>query len=682
MFPIVALPLWRSLVVAAAAIIVWRLPWSVAERTWQSTTPDDPARLAFGVLGLATCVVSVLTLHFPGRRNVSLLLLPVLLVWWQLDGALAVGLAGFGALFGNAMRRAAPASSVAGAARVVLAATIGMAIATQLDEGQIAGPADGGPAAAFSPAWLAAAFAFITAASVADMLLDWLEARFGVRAERIGRLDLVTNVLILPLAFFLDIVGTALGIERLAVFLVGLLALLFVIRASINLRTLHASLQRLHRTVAGEREKLSTLIAHSGEGIFTVDGERRMTSVNPAMADLLGLPSTVLEGQPCAIACHFEDAEGQRLCPHRCPLRRAQVEQRPIAQDVVYRAPEQPPKHLLLTYAAVGEPDGSLSLGIGIARDVTAQKETEQLRQEFVSLVIHELRSPLTASLGYLSLLKRLAQRSEAPEGDKQLRYVERVEGAERHLLRLVNNLLDLARVERPEFAAENSEVALGPLIQEVVDTATMMAARKQIGIHLEAPEHLPTLWTSDFCVREALSNLVSNAVKYTPDGGTVTVRVSGPAPVAPVPERHAATTREAGGTPASPVTPGQAAPVVQHWVEIAVVDTGIGMSPEEQSRLFTKFFRSGRPEVRQERGTGLGLVLTKQLMEKLGGTISVRSAIGEGSAFTVTLPVVEPPPPTESEDGPEAAADGAAPVVRRAAQPVEDGRRVAAPGR
>jgi PAS domain S-box-containing protein len=208
------------------------------------------------------------------------------------------------------------------------------------------------------------------------------------------------------------------------------------------------------------RHKLATVFTQSAEGIYTVDGDLRIGGANPAMADLLGLPVTALEGRPCAAVCHFEDAAGERLCPGRCPLRLAWTERRPVTQEVIYQHPEQFPRTLLLTYAAAGDAQGRLELGIGILRDISGQKEAERLRDEFVSLVTHELRSPLTISLGYWTVKRSSALARRATQCGALRYFVSRIEGAERPL-RLVNNLLEIGRVEGPSFEPEYDQFDL-----------------------------------------------------------------------------------------------------------------------------------------------------------------------------------------------------------------------------
>jgi PAS domain S-box-containing protein len=596
---------------------------------------SSDAQVAFVILALATCAVSWLTLHFEARRNVSLLVVPVTLAWWQLGAPAAMAIGAFGALFGNATRRASITGSVAGAARIALAIGAG-SIATRLIAVSPIPAGGAGPNAAqavLSLAHLAHATLFVLAFSLADLVLDWADRRLhpgGWDATALlVRTDLTFNLLLLPLMVLFEAIYLALGYERQGVMLGGVLALLLVVRTYTNLRTMHDALQGLHRTVSEEREKLDTLVTHSGEAIFTVDPKLTISTANPAMQQLLGVPADQILGRACADVCHFEDEHGVRLCPDRCPLVAAKTGGAPVSVDVIYQAPDQPPKGLLLTYAAVTAPNGDLRLGIGIARDMSAQREAERLREEFVSLVTHELRSPLTSSTGYLDLLRRLIERAPISSGfdlDRALGYVNRIQGAERHLLRLVNNLLEIARVEQTDLPLDLAEVRLGNVISEVLDGIAPQAQEKRITIRREGEPDLPPIWTADLYLHEVLGNLVSNAVKYTPEEGTVIVRLR----------------EEPGDTPEP-----------KRLAVIDVVDTGYGMSPEDLGRLFSRFFRSGRPEIRKERGTGLGLALSRRMVERIGGRIDVQSELGRGSTFTLRLPMTPVPVETPAESVP-----------------------------
>jgi len=228
-------------------------------------------------------------------------------------------------------------------------------------------------------------------------------------------------------------------------------------------------------------------------------------------------------------------------------------------------------------------------------------QEANRLKTEFVTVVTHELRSPLTSIAGYLDLL--LEEGHEGAEAREA--YLQIVKRNADRLLELINDLLDLARLEAGKLELKRSPLDLEGLIQEVSGALRPQIEGKGQHLRLDLATPLPVVTGDPECVTQILLNLVSNAHKYTPQGGSITV----------------ATRAERAG------------------VCIAVQDTGIGLSSEEQQQLFTKFFRAQHPLVREVGGTGLGLAIARALVELHGGTITVVSAPDQGATFNVTLP-------------------------------------------
>jgi signal transduction histidine kinase len=228
-------------------------------------------------------------------------------------------------------------------------------------------------------------------------------------------------------------------------------------------------------------------------------------------------------------------------------------------------------------------------------------QEANRLKTEFVTVVTHELRSPLTSIAGYLDLL--LEEGSEGAEAREA--YLQIVKRNADRLLELINDLLDIARLEAGKLALKRQPLDLEGLIQEVSGALRPQIEGKGQHLHLDLAASLPVVTGDPERLTQILLNLVTNAHKYTPQGGRITV----------------ATRAERAG------------------VCIAVQDTGIGLSSEEQQQLFTKFFRAQHPLAREAVGTGLGLAIARALVELHGGTLTVVSAPGQGATFKVTLP-------------------------------------------
>ncbi|MBA3532149.1 MAG: histidine kinase, partial [Ardenticatenales bacterium] len=265
--------------------------------------------------------------------------------------------------------------------------------------------------------------------------------------------------------------------------------------------------------------------------------------------------------------------------------------------------PEQ--RQLALFSTPVESGDGNHLGRLFVFRDVTHEREADRMRSEFVSMVSHELRTPLTAIKGFVDLLVG----GEVGELEEEQReFLDIVKYNADRLMGLISDLLDLSQIEAGKIALELAPVDLLPLIRMVVTTLRRQIEAKGQQILLALPATLPSVRADADRLSQVLMNLLSNAHKYTPEGGKIII----------------------------------SGRMVQGQVALSVQDTGIGLSPEEQEKLFTRFFRAPNQQTRTEKGTGLGLAITRSLVQLHGSTIAVHSVPNEGSTFTFTLPVAE----------------------------------------
>lgn len=255
-----------------------------------------------------------------------------------------------------------------------------------------------------------------------------------------------------------------------------------------------------------------------------------------------------------------------------------------------------------------------LNTGFGAKVDELAQAnlqlyEMNNLKNDFLATMSHELRTPLNSILGFSDVLLSNAQ----VLNDKQRRYVGHIQSSGRTLLNLINDVLDLAKIESGKMERHPVELSLADLVERTVGSMTALADKKNIDLHWQVDPELPVLLQDLGKLQQILSNLLSNAIKFTPEGGRVQVRA----------ERR---------------EPGRFALIVE--------DTGIGIPLEDQERIFEKFRQgaaiSGQRDslTREFEGTGLGLSITKELSKLLGGEISLQSEFGKGSVFTIDLPL------------------------------------------
>jgi PAS domain S-box-containing protein len=250
-------------------------------------------------------------------------------------------------------------------------------------------------------------------------------------------------------------------------------------------------------------------------------------------------------------------------------------------------------------------------------------EEASRHKSEFLANMSHELRTPLNAIIGFSELLQT---RRYAPLGDKQARFVENIRNSGRHLLQIINDLLDLSKIEAGRTELRLAPVRLGELLEAARAVMTAQAASKDLALVLQLEPGLPVIEADPLRLRQVLLNLLSNAIKFTPDRGVVTVTakyVSG-SPLVPREEPSTAHREPERG-----------------HVEVSVHDTGIGIAPEDLGRLFQEFVQLDRSLDKLPQGTGLGLAITKKLVELHGGRIWARSdGPGRGSTFAVSFPV------------------------------------------
>jgi signal transduction histidine kinase len=239
-------------------------------------------------------------------------------------------------------------------------------------------------------------------------------------------------------------------------------------------------------------------------------------------------------------------------------------------------------------------------------------QEQTRLKSEFLANMSHELRTPLNAIIGFSSLMH---SGKVGPLADDQKEYLGDILTSSRHLLQLINDVLDLAKVESGKMSVTVEELDLARLVNEVKEILRGLAAEKTIRIVTTIDPAVSTAVLDGRMLKQILYNYLSNAIKFTPERGRVTIRIS---------------------------------PEGSELFRIDVEDTGIGIDPENIGKLFVEFQQLDAGRAKKYAGTGLGLALTKRLAEAQGGRVEVRSVPGSGSTFSVVLPLRVQPPRSE----------------------------------
>jgi len=258
----------------------------------------------------------------------------------------------------------------------------------------------------------------------------------------------------------------------------------------------------------------------------------------------------------------------------------------------------------------------SLDLKLGeLAEHNVSLYEANKVKGEFLANVSHELRTPLNSIIGFAELLEETLADRTGPVDEKRKRYAGNIIMSSRQLLDLINDLLDLAKIEAGRIDLHIDPVSLADTCEALVNLIRPQAEKKQINLTITCETGLPMVETDPGKMQQILFNFLSNAVKFTPQGGEVTLRV----------EKEPDTVDVGNGQPR---------------VRLSVTDTGPGIAAEDQDKIFDKFTQLDPSNTREHGGTGLGLTICRDLAKLLQGRIEVDSVLGEGATFTLVLPM------------------------------------------
>lgn len=358
---------------------------------------------------------------------------------------------------------------------------------------------------------------------------------------------------------------------------------------------------RVQQEEAGRREAILESIT---EGVIVTNSEGRAVLLNAAAEEILGVGRERVLGQPL-----------QHLLEMAAADREVDFAQLPDLTSPLHVLFELQDKQVRVSAAPVRALDGETVGVVAALRDVTKEVQAEKAKRDFIAVISHELRTPLTAILGYTeALYSGMGGELTAT----QSRFTRTVHENARRMVAMANNLIALTDSERGHLQLEYGETDLALIIGEVVQSFTPLVQANQLEWNLDVEQDLPIIDGDSNRIRQVVANLVSNAINFTFPGGRITVGAG-------VVDR-----REESG-PA----------YCSFWVQ----DTGIGIPADKQAIIWDRFSRADGPIKEEGRGLGLGLAIVKSLTEAHGGRVWVESVAGEGSSFTVLLPVRRPSP-------------------------------------
>lgn len=374
---------------------------------------------------------------------------------------------------------------------------------------------------------------------------------------------------------------------------IGRLAKLFNYM-TIELRRLHN--MNLNKIIA-ERNKTQTIIKNIGDGVIVTDLKERILVLNSVAEKWFGLKESDAGERP--IKDLITDRKLLWLIREATNRDDGRL---PAVEVTIKRKGEWQVRVLQARAARVLQEEGELIGIVTILRDVTREKEIDRMKTELVSMVAHELRSPLTSIAGFSELLLDSDLTHEQSE-----EYASIILKESNRLSDLINKFLDISRIESGKIQAKKAEIDLIDVVRTTVANNEHLAARKGIAIEVHAPEHLKKVKADYGMMEQAFVNLLSNAIKYSPENTRIDFVVK--------------------------ETPEQ--------VIVEVHDQGYGIPAKALRKVFDKFYRvSEHEKIREVSGSGLGLSLVKQIVDLHEGSVEVESELGRGSVFTVIVPI------------------------------------------
>jgi PAS domain S-box-containing protein len=344
------------------------------------------------------------------------------------------------------------------------------------------------------------------------------------------------------------------------------------------------------------------LFTSIGDGAITTDEFGTITRINPVALQILGYKEKEVIGKPFISNIVAENFDGHNMTVIDRPITKAYLTGKPVSGKLFYRTKKGKQVPVSVNVSPLmfeGRPIGAIE----VFRDVTLEIEVDRMKSEFISLASHQLRTPLSAIKTYTHMLY------DGYMGDlneTQKKSLETIIGASNRMNELISTLLSITRIESGTIAVNPKKIQLDHIVGEVLPELNLLADAKAITLSVIVKgKASTTIKTDSLIVKEVITNLTTNAIKYTPDCGKVEILIN----------------------------PRKSDILVQ------VSDTGWGIPLQAQDKIFSKFFRGPNIIKRETSGTGLGLYLVKGLLETLHGEIWFDSKEGEGTVFSFTLP-------------------------------------------
>jgi PAS domain S-box-containing protein len=366
----------------------------------------------------------------------------------------------------------------------------------------------------------------------------------------------------------------------------------------------------LREQLKNERSRFDIVLNSIVDGVYLTDVNKSITFWNHGAERITGYKATDVYGKTCKNLLRHVDEDGNSLCDKSCPLSETMDSAAPIYGKNVYSGTSWGRAvPVSVSCAPIIDAEGRVTGAVEVFRDISEVKELERRKSEFYSMITHDIKAPLTVILGYCELMldKELDNSMEDIE-----EFATQISRSAGNIKNLVEDFLNISKMSSGAFMGKREPLVTFDMIKKVLSGMSRVAEDKDIALSWHVDTHLPVPDVDIKMIERALTNLVSNAIKYTPAGGAVIVSAS-------------ASSSDSNK------------PHDMSWLEISVSDNGPGIPPEDQKYVFELYHRAGN--TRGVEGTGLGLAIVKAVCEAHGGSVSLSSDVDNGSVFTMRLP-------------------------------------------
>jgi two-component system, OmpR family, sensor histidine kinase VicK len=373
-----------------------------------------------------------------------------------------------------------------------------------------------------------------------------------------------------------------------------------------------------------EQLKANALMSSMADGVVVVDTQRRVQLMNRSALTMTGWDEASVRNLDYKLVLGLKNAAEKDLSDIEDPFHEAWDKKTSIVRNLGMLTRSGKKYDLSISVSPIYDGNQQITGAIAVFRDISKEKEVERQRNEFVSTASHEMRTPVAAIEGYISLAMNP---KVATVDDRAASYLKKAHENTQHLGELFRDLLSITKIEEGVVAKHLAPVNLTDMLKDISSDMQLVASKKNLSVTFTTGdvsagrEIAPIYWVhaDPERLREVVMNLVDNAIKFTPEGG-ITIMLSGDAKT----------------------------------VTVRVVDTGPGISPEDSAHLFQKFYRVDSSATRTVGGTGLGLYLCRSIIELFNGRIWVESEVGKGSSFNFTLPRIQAEDPVVKEVAPQ----------------------------